>query len=261
MRVMVIAGTGDGREIVGRLLQRGWDVVATVTTNYGQELLKAYPGVRIYQGTLDSAGILNLIKNQAIFCLVDASHPFAREVSLNAMKACDEAAISYLRFERNNTLAAGANIHRVTSFEAAADTANRFAGNIFLTIGSNNLKIFVEKITDYQNRLFVRILPDSRMVLKCEEAGLTAGQIMAMKGPFSVQMNLEMLRFCQAAVMVTKESGPAGGTDTKLEAAARLNLPVVVVERPEINYPQKVGSIEEVLEFLRLYPANVRGCR
>jgi precorrin-6A/cobalt-precorrin-6A reductase len=256
MRVMVIGGTADGREITGRLWQAGWDVIATVTTSYGRELLNACPGVKIYQGKLDAGEMYNLIREQAVSCLVDASHPFAREVSINAMKACSEALIRYLRFERKNTMAEGANIHKVNSFVAAAEAADRSAGNIFLTIGSNHLGLFIAKITDYQHRLFVRILPDSRRLLQCEEAGLTGGNIIAMKGPFSVPMNLEMLRQCNAAVMVTKESGDTGGTGAKLEAAARLDIPVIVVERPEVNYPKEVSTIEEVMEFLGGMPGR-----
>ncbi len=290
MRVMVMAGTADGREITGRLWQAGWDVIATVTTSYGQELLKGYlenkltrtsysgvralfcerssaeegvttgfrgpKSVKIYQGKLDATEICNLIRDQALSCLIDASHPFAREASINAMKACSEASISYLRFERKSAMADGANIHKVNSFAAAAEAANRFAGNIFLTIGSNHLGLFIGKITDYKNRLFVRILPDSRRLLQCEEAGLTSGNIIAMKGPFSVSMNLEMLRHCNAAVMVTKESGDTGGTGAKLEAVARLDIPVIVVERPKVNYPNEVSTIEAVMEFLEGMPGR-----
>jgi precorrin-6x reductase len=256
MRVMVIAGTADGREIIGRLLQDGWDVIATVTTHYGQELLQTCPGVKIYQGKLDAGEILNLIYSQAISCLVDASHPFAREVSINAMKACSEASVCYLRFERKSAIVADANIQTVKSFEAAAEAAGRFAGNIFLTIGSNHLGIFIEKIPDYQNRLFVRILPDSRMISKCEAAGLSTGNIIAMQGPFSAPMNVEMLRHCKASVMVTKESGETGGTGAKLEAAACLGIPVILVERPEISYPKEVSTIEEVVDFLGATPGR-----
>lgn len=250
-RIMVIAGTKDARDIIGELIKMQADVLATVTTSYGRELLETCPGIRVHEGKLDLAGITGLVQKNNISCIVDASHPFAKEVSMNAIRSCDETGSAYLRFERKNTSAQDNTVIQVKSFEEAAEAAAKFDGNIFLTIGSNHIGVFTKGISDYKMRLYARVLPDSRMVAKCEEAGLSAGRIIAIKGPFSEEMNLEMLKYCKAAVMVTKESGETGGTDQKLDAAAKLGIPVVLVERPDINYPRMASSIDEVVEFVR----------
>jgi precorrin-6A/cobalt-precorrin-6A reductase len=250
-RIMVIAGTKDARDIIGELLKMQAEVLATVTTSYGRELLEDRPGIRVHEGKLDFAGITGLVRENSISCIVDASHPFAKEVSMNAIRSCEETGTAYLRFERKNTSAEGSTVIRVKSFEEAAEAAGKFDGNILLTIGSNHINVFAKRIPGYKTRLYARILPDSRMVAKCEEAGLSAGQIIAIKGPFSEELNTEMLKYCNAAVMVTKESGETGGTDQKLEAAAKLGIPVVLVERPDIEYPQMASSINEVVEFVK----------
>jgi precorrin-6A/cobalt-precorrin-6A reductase len=253
MNVLVVAGTADGRNIIEKLLERGHKVHATVTTAYGDDLLNSYPGLKVHQGKLNSEGMEALIREKGINILVDASHPFAKEASINAIAACESANIPYLRFERESVAREKSSIIRVKSFEEAASTANFIPGNIFLTIGSNNIKYFTDRVSDYKDRLFARVLPDSKMISKCEEAGLNAGNIIAMKGPFSTAMNRELLKYCNAAVMVTKESGDTGGTAEKLEAAAELGVKVILIERPDIDYKTKVSTTEAVLKFIDEY--------
>lgn len=258
-RIMVIAGTRDARDIIGELIKIQADVLATVTTSFGRELLETCPEIRVQEGKLDSAGITGLVKENNISCVVDASHPFAKEVSMNAIRSCDETGAVYLRFERKNTAAEDNTVIRVKSFEEAAEAAGKFEGNILLTIGSHHVSTFTKKIPEYKMRLFARILPDSRMMVKCEEAGLSAGNILALKGPFSEELNIEILKHCKAAVMVTKESGETGGTDQKLNAAAKLGVPVVLVERPDVAYTRKVCTVDEVVEFVKQHMVSEVG--
>ena len=63
-------------------------------------------------------------------------------------------------------------------------------------------------------------------------------------------MNAELFKHAEAEVIVTKNSGEVGGADTKIQAAEILNLPVVVIDRPQINYPNLAKSFDEVLEVI-----------
>lgn len=253
--VIVIAGTADARQIIAGLEKLDIEITATVATGYGSELLGGNENVTVCEGRMDSEEMTSFICKTGARCLVDASHPYAREVSLNAISACAQANIPYLRYERNETGTAGRNVLEAGSFEEAADLAAGLEGNIFLATGSNNLEVFVKRIPGYKERLFVRVLPDSRVIARCEQAGLSAGNIIAMKGPFSEGMNIEVLKHCNAAVMVTKDSGDAGGTGDKLAAAGKLGITVIMVQRPEMAYPHKVNSLEEVICFVK---ENVR---
>ena len=78
-------------------------------------------------------------------------------------------------------------------------------------------------------------------------------QIVAMQGPFSLELNKAMFLNYQADVVVTKNSGSIGGTDTKLEAAKTLDLPVVVIDRPKLNYANIGHTYEEILAFIKEY--------
>ena len=83
-----------------------------------------------------------------------------------------------------------------------------------------------------------------------ESLGLTPKNIIALQGPFSTELNIALYKQYRADVIVTKNSGEIGGTDTKLEAAMALGLPVVMVDRPRIEYDKVVYTFDEVLRFV-----------
>ena len=95
-----------------------------------------------------------------------------------------------------------------------------------------------------------RVLPTAEVLNQCENFGLTPKQIVAMQGPFSTELNVELFKHAKAEVIVTKNSGKIGGADTKLEAAKILNLPVVMIARPKIFYPNLAATFDDVLKFL-----------
>ena len=98
--------------------------------------------------------------------------------------------------------------------------------------------------------LVSRVLPTAEVIALCEGLGLSPKQIVAMQGPFSQALNREMFRQYRADVIVTKNSGAIGGTDTKIAAAVELGLPVVVIDRPVLAYDRLVHCYEDVLSFV-----------
>lgn len=247
--VVVIAGTSDARQIIGKLLDKKIRVAATVTTSFGSELLNGCLGLSVFEGKLSREGMSGLLAQTGAKCLIDASHPFAQEASINAVSACNSNGIPYLRFERETDTVENADIIRVVDYIKAAECAAGMKGNILLTIGSNNIEFFTERIADFKKRLYVRILPVSAMLARCEAAGLTADNIIAAKGPFSETMNIEMIKYCKAEILVTKDSGKEGGVAEKLSAAQKTGTKAILIERPVIDYINKVSSIQEAVGF------------
>ncbi len=236
MNVLVIGGTVDARNIIERLIKYDVKITATVATEFGGTLLKKYKSINVREGRLRDDDMVELIGDIGTDCLIDASHPFAKNVSLDAVKACEKAGIPYLRYERPETnIDDDVGIIRVRDFEEAVDKLKSIEGKVLLAIGSNNLDVFT-KLPEYKNRLFVRVLPDSRVLAKCEGIGFNAENIIAAKGPFSESMNIEVLKHCGASVMVTKDSGKAGGSIEKISAAKRLGILVIMIERPHVEY-------------------------
>ena len=247
-KIFLIAGTQDGRELAELLLNRGFDVTASVVSDYGRKLLSTCAEIKINDKPLDEDELEKILREEKFNFLVDASHPYAKNISANAISAAQAAQVVYIRYERAAIDFAYEKIFPVDSYEAAAVKAAEFGKNIYLTTGSRNLKIFVDLLKDCN--LTVRILPTAEVLSQCETLGLSPKQIVAMQGPFSTALNVELFKHAGAEVIVTKNSGQIGGADTKLAAAEILNLPVVMINRPKIPYPNLAESFDEVLKFI-----------
>lgn len=254
--ILVAAGTQDGRELIGKLLSAGYEVAASVVSEYGEKLLARYGSrLLINDEPLDTAGLVAYMKQQGITLLVDASHPYAMQVSQNAMQACRQLGLPYVRYERQSSRLEYDPLYMAASYEEAAEKAASLSQNVFLTTGSRNLHVFVEAPAMIDHRLTVRVLPTAEVVKECERLGLTPANIVALQGPFSTELNKELFRKYEAGVIVMKNSGHLGGTDTKLEAAMQLGLPVVVIERPGLAYDHLETTYEGILNFVHSHEA------
>ena len=248
--IFVVAGTQDGRELVKILLEKGYDVAASVVSRYGGELLAHACGQKclINDRPLDQQELQAYMQEHAINMLVDASHPYAANVSANAIAACQKLSVPYIRYERDLTKLDYAKITVVHSYEEAAKAAAALGKNIFLTTGSRNLDKFVHSPYLQAAELTARVLPTADVIAACEQLGLDAGHIVALQGP---DLNKEL--FCKygAQVIITKNSGTIGGTDTKLAAAKELGLPIVLIDRPQLDYPCIGHNYDEILAFVQ----------
>lgn len=251
MKIFLIAGTEDGRKLAEFLAGHGHDVTASVVSEYGRKILEQYDKIKINDKKLDAPELEKILGEGNFNILVDASHPYAANVSQNAIDACHGAQIFYVRYERAEIKTSYEKIHRVESYEEAAVKSAELGKNIFLTTGSRNLKIFLQSDALKNCNITARILPTAEVIAECEKIGLTPKQIIAVQGPFSTALNVELFRHANAEVVVTKNSGQIGGADTKIAAAEILNLPVVMIDRPKIFYPNVAATFEEVLNFVQ----------
>lgn len=234
-KLCVFAGTTEGRELVELLEGQPVAVTACVATEYGETLLTARENLTISAGRLRREEMEALLRREGFDLVVDATHPYAKEVTEHIAGACQAAETDYLRLLREEQgLPAGA-LWAPDAAGAAALLADR-PGNILLTTGSKELDKFAS-IPGFAQRTYARVLPMEDSLRACEAAGLSPAHILAMQGPFSREMNLAMLRAVSAAWLVTKEGGAAGGFQEKAEAAAEAGADLVVIGRP----PQRQG--------------------
>lgn len=247
-KIFLIAGTEDGRKLAEFLSEKSFDVTASVVSDYGRKLLETCADIKINDKPLERDELEKILREDNFNCLVDASHPYAKNISTNAISAAQAAQIVYIRYEREEINFAYEKIFPVDSYEAAALKAAELGKNIYLTTGSRSLKIFVDLLKDCN--LTVRVLPTAEVLNQCEALKLSPKNIVAMQGPFSTELNVELFKHAGAEVIVTKNSGSIGGADTKLKAAQILNLPVVMINRPKIFYPNLATTFTDVLKFL-----------
>lgn len=249
--IWVIAGTKDARELINFLAKKEFNILATCTTKYGERLIKDIASVKVIKAKLDKIEMINLIKKEKINAIVDVSHPFASEVSENAIYASRKSNVKYIRLERESTkIPENKLITRVKTFKDGAKLACKKGNMIFLTIGSNNLHYFVKEAKKTGNRIIARILPDYTSLKKCIELGLIPKDIIAIEGPVSYELNKAMFKEYKADVLVTKDSGELGGVKKKIKAALSLNIKIILIEKPSIKYPLIVKSHFEVLKIL-----------
>lgn len=249
--ILVLAGTSDGRDVVKALASGGFDVLACAATRYGASLLEGSGALRISGRRLSGAEIGDMIIENGVKILVDATHPYAEEVSATAVEVCREKEVRYIRYQRPaSRVQEHPLVIHAKSYPEAAEKAAELGEVIFLTTGSKTLDVFLDAAKKRGRRVVARLLPQPEVLKRCFELGLTPADIAAIQGPFSLELNIALLRHYNASVLVTKDGGALGGTEEKLSAALNLGIPVVVVDRPD-PLPGAVGTLEELLEKIR----------
>lgn len=249
---MVLYGISESRDLIGALKKEGFGVVAVARTDYGGRLAGVSGADWVVSAPADTGGMSAIIGSFGVRQVVDATHPFANPLSAMARDTCDSEKIPYIRYGRGETdLPADPLIRRVYSWEEAAVAASAFQDTVFLTTGSNNLEAFLQHPALKGRRIVVRVLPDHRVIKKCQDLGVSPRDIVAMQGPFSVKLNKAIFQAYKTGVMVTRDGGPAGGTYNKVRAAAELKLPVVLIQREKMNVPELHESLEQLIETVK----------
>lgn len=250
--ILVLGGTSDSLEICSELNKIfNLKYTLSVTTEYGKDLAKGYAR-NVILGKLNKNEMMNFIKENKVKLIIDATHPYAIEVSKNAIECSSESNIEYVRYERKSLIEGieYKNIFVVDTIEEACSIASKRGNNIFIGSGSKNLNKYVELIKD--KKLIARVLPTSEVIKSCEDLGLNADNIIAMKGPFSKTINIEMYKQYKIDLVITKESGVAGGFLEKIDAAKNLDIPVVIIRRENIEYPKVINDVKEIRNLIKI---------
>jgi len=229
--ILLLGGTTEAPVIADSLAEAGMDVLVSSMTEAPGET-EGHPDVEHRTGALDPSGMLELVKDRAIASIVDATHPYAAEVTETAMGICAELGIPYYRFNRPGGSHKAPHIVAEPNHRAAARRACSAGSVILLTIGSRNLEPYVEECRRVGCELFARVLPCDDSLVKCRQLGIAESHVIAARGPFSVEENEALIAEHGITVLVTKDSGDAGGVPEKMAAAKNQDCSVVLVERP-----------------------------
>ena len=252
-KIVIFAGTTEGRRLSEILADAGITHTVCVATEYGEIVMreqtdaetartKEQPFVSLHRGRMDREQMEEFLRNEGYEIVVDATHPYARVVTENIQSAVNTLRTTeretqfpiYLRLEREiaETPEAEDPAVSIRYFESNADCAKALEnteGNILLTTGSKELATYCAS-GRLHDRLYVRILPGRESLELCMEQGIKGRQILALQGPFSTEMNVAILKQYDIRHMVTKNSGRTGGYQEKLEAAKMLGIPVYVIQ-------------------------------
>lgn len=251
-KVLLIGGTSDARDVARALGEAGLDVLVSAATQYGANL--AAPLASSRAGALDAAGMAELATGSV--AIVDASHPFAVGASQTAREAARLANIPYVRFERPDAPLGEGVLQFSTAEEAARAAADAAGANgtVLLTVGSRTLEPYVQACRDARVRCVARVLPVAESLDACAGAGLSPADIIAMQGPTSADLDAALLRHLGASVLVTKDSGSAGGVPEKLEAARLAGAAAIVVARPVEVAGDAARSVDDLVAHVLALP-------
>ena len=216
-KILIYAGTTEGRRLAEFLVKREVSVHVCVATEYGESLLPEGSNITTTHERMDENQMIEFINEYHPSYVVDATHPYAIEVTENLQNACEKAGVPYLRILRD-TGAEKSDCIYVDSMEEAIEYLEQTTGNILATTGSKELAAF-QNLTDYKKRVYARVLSTAKVAHKCEQLGFTGKNLICMQGPFSVEMNYAIMKSYDISYMVTKDSGNIGGFLQKYNAA------------------------------------------
>jgi precorrin-6A/cobalt-precorrin-6A reductase len=284
--ILLLGGTSDARPLAWRLAQAGYRVLVSQATDVplmpprhpgdGERTRLAqaatpanvarasYPcdaedtgkmpvlqTIETRAGPLDASALAALVEARGIRAIVDASHPYADKLHATARAVAQRCGVPCLAFVRPGSVEAGVEGVRVVADHAtAAQEAFQCGRPVLLTIGSKNLAEYVQQARRTGLPLAVRVLDWPASIAACRRAGIESSQILAGRGPFSVEENRRQIRALRIGVLVTKDSGRAGGTPEKLEAARLEECQVIVVRRPEWVADKMFSDVEPLLQAI-----------
>jgi len=227
----------------------GLPCTVTVTTRAAEALYPQARKLRVLVGRLDGKQLQHFFQQQQIAAIVDASHPYAVEISQMAIRAATKQHIPYLRFERLGVKAQTDNSQVISldSFDTLLEGNYLHQQRVLLTIGCKALPLF--RSWQEQSTLFARVLPTVASLEAAIAAGFSSERIIAVRPPVPTKLEKALWRHWDISVVVTKASGVAGGEEVKRKVAAELGIPLIVIVRPVVEYPLQTSDLAEALVF------------
>ncbi len=241
MTLLLLGGTLEARRLAERLVDQRFPVVTSLAGDVAD--LRVPPGATRIGGFGGVPGLVEYLRDQGVSAVVNATHPFAAQITANAAQACATAGVPLVRLARPSW-AQHAHAEQwlwVGTLSAAEETARRLGSRVFLSIGRQGIRDFLSLADRY---VLVRVVDPPDVELP------TSWEVLRARGPYTLASELELMAARRIDVLVTKDSG---GTQTvaKLDAAAHLGIPVVIVRRP----PQPAGvevvsSVDAAMEWI-----------
>lgn len=240
-RVLILGGTAQASALAVRLNgDARYDAILSLAGRTKNPLL---PDVRHRVGGFGgSAGLADYLRTEAIDVLIDATHPFADQISANAVIAARETNMPLAIFTRPAwTPGAGDRWRDFSDAASAAGALGEKPRRVFLTIGRQQLTAF-------------EIAPQHDYLIRCIDApdplpALPRRNLLRARGPFTVEAEQTLMQDAGIEILVTKNSG-GDATRAKLDAARALGIEVYMIARPQSPDVPVFETLDTILQFL-----------
>ncbi len=242
LRILILGGTTEARHLAEALA--GESDVAPVLSLAGRTLAPQFPPIAFRIGGFGGIdGLIAYLRDAKTDLVIDATHPFAEQMSAHAEAACRATRIRLVLFSRPPWQAVeGDRWTEVESASAAAQALGEDPRQVFLTVGRQQLAAFeAAPAHDYLIRSIDPPQPRPR---------LPNHRLILARGPFSFDDEVDLMRREKIDVLVSKNSG-GEATYAKIAAARSLGLPMVMMQPPHRADVPSFYDLESILAFIR----------
>ncbi len=247
--IWLIGGTSESVILAKAIAALNINCTITVTTENARSLYKDIPLVKVIVGTLELYDLSVFLRKNKIQAIVDASHPFANQISEYAIDTSQELNIPYLRFERKTLkFMESKNVIYLESFTILIEGDYLINSRALITVGFTDVNLF--KPLHRKATLFARLLPAMTPFRYIFEAGFSPENIIAIRPPVTEEFERALWQMWNIDTVVTKASGSEGGEDIKYKVAQELGVKLIIIQRPEIEYPQQTSNIKTVCNWV-----------
>ncbi len=241
-RILLLGGTTEASQLARALADAAADADAVFSYAGRTDNPVAQPLPTRIGGFGGVDGLIGYIRDQAITHIVDATHPFAAQMSHNAAAACAQTGTALIALERPAWQAqAGDDWTHVPDLEGAVAALPDDPSRVFLAIGKQNLAAFAAKP---QHHYLLRLVDPGAGI-----SALPHTSTVIARGPFDVAGDTALLRDHAITHIVAKNAGGTGA-EAKLEAARHLRLPVILIDRPALPPRETAASVAQVMAWL-----------
>ncbi|MCE5975026.1 cobalt-precorrin-6A reductase [Sinirhodobacter sp. WL0062] len=239
-RILLLGGTTEASRMARALAEAGLPAVFSYAGRTEAPVAQPIP-TRV-GGFGGPEGLAEYIRAEAITHVIDATHPFAAQMSRNAITACAASGTPLLALERPAWAAQpGDSWTHVPDIAGAIASLPDASARVFLAIGKQNLTAFAAKP---QHHYLLRLVDPPEGALPLPDA-----QAVIARGPFSPEGDEALLRAHAITHIVAKNAGGAGA-EAKLIAARALHLPVILIDRPALPPRETVASVDQALAWI-----------
>lgn len=241
--ILILGGTGDARNIADRLVTEHGDNLRVITSLAGRTSSPRQPKGEIREGGFGGTdGLADYLQETAIDLLIDATHPYAAQISQHAVQASTLTHTPHILFSRP-LWAPEPDAHwlHVPDMTAAATALSEHAKIALITTGVQNLDAFVN-VT--KPKILVRLLEQPKLPLPLEDAEVVIG-----RPPYTLDGECALFKLLGIDTLVTKNAG-GNATRAKIDAAHMLGVQVIMIDRPALPDTTTVGSIEDIMTWI-----------
>jgi precorrin-6A/cobalt-precorrin-6A reductase len=248
LKLLLLGGTSEASELARRLAGRA-EIEATLSLAGRTSRPAAYALPTRVGGFGGIEGLTRYLRENRIEALIDATHPFAAQMSAHAVAAAEAAGVPLAVLTRPEWAPEdGDDWREVGSVEEAAQALGEAPRRVFLTVGRLHVGAF-------------RAAPQHHYVLRsidAPEETPPSVEVVLARPPFTLDDEWELMTSRRIDMLVSKNSG-GEATRPKLEAAQRLGLPVVMVRRPPLAARTVLTGVEAALGWLHGATSQLRG--